>query len=301
MQEWPLVAFSLLMQMCVGVFIILEIGSWLLSMGQEVGPRHRIGSNALVAIVLGCGIAVVLSFFHLGRPENAWRSLSNLGSSWLSREILLIPVFTAGVAITWILRRMRLHSQGFQRGVALVTGMVGLLLLYVMARLYMLKTVPVWNNPITLVSVFASSFLLGGLAILAGIWFFCPRTRPDKEKSDSLFHTKSIRLVILISILLVCVEIFLTPLLISVLTSGTPAAYASLNYLVRNNLPLLIFRVILLLFTLILLSFAYFKKYTPQERRDRPSWAVLPAFFLVLIAEWLGKMLFYAAYARTGL
>ena len=47
-------------------------------------------------VLYGCGITLLLlvsgliaSFFHLGRPERAWRALSQWRSSWLSREGVL--------------------------------------------------------------------------------------------------------------------------------------------------------------------------------------------------------------------
>jgi DMSO reductase anchor subunit len=54
---------------------------------------------ALVLLVVGLGA----SFFHLGRPERAWRSAAMWRTSWLSREVILLPilmlfVFAYGVA-----------------------------------------------------------------------------------------------------------------------------------------------------------------------------------------------------------
>jgi DMSO reductase anchor subunit len=54
---------------------------------------------ALVFLVAG----LVASFFHLGRPERAWRSAARWRTSWLSREVIVLPalmaiVFLYGVA-----------------------------------------------------------------------------------------------------------------------------------------------------------------------------------------------------------
>ncbi len=53
-------------------------------------------------VAIGAGIAVVLailglvaSFFHLGRPERAWRSAARWRTSWLSREVIALPLFIA--------------------------------------------------------------------------------------------------------------------------------------------------------------------------------------------------------------
>jgi DMSO reductase anchor subunit len=41
---------------------------------------------------------LLASFFHLGRPERAWRSAAKWRTSWLSREVIALPLFMAGVA-----------------------------------------------------------------------------------------------------------------------------------------------------------------------------------------------------------
>jgi DMSO reductase anchor subunit len=44
---------------------------------------------ALAFLVLG----LIASFFHLGRPERAWRAASQWRTSWLSREVIVLPAF----------------------------------------------------------------------------------------------------------------------------------------------------------------------------------------------------------------
>ena len=44
---------------------------------------------ALAFLVAG----LVASFFHLGRPERAWRAAAKWRTSWLSREVIVLPAF----------------------------------------------------------------------------------------------------------------------------------------------------------------------------------------------------------------
>jgi DMSO reductase anchor subunit len=46
---------------------------------------------ALIFLVLG----LIASVFHLGRPERAWRSAAMWRTSWLSREVIVLPAFMA--------------------------------------------------------------------------------------------------------------------------------------------------------------------------------------------------------------
>jgi len=50
------------------------------------------GWGSLVALLFTlAGLAA--SFFHLGRPERAWRSATQWRTSWLSREVIVLPAF----------------------------------------------------------------------------------------------------------------------------------------------------------------------------------------------------------------
>ncbi len=60
------------------------------------GPDYALGS-ALALAFLGAGL--LASFFHLGRPERAWRSAAMWRTSWLSREVIVLPAFMAAVAL----------------------------------------------------------------------------------------------------------------------------------------------------------------------------------------------------------
>ena len=53
-------------------------------------------TGGVVALAL-CGLGLVASFFHLGRPERAWRTATMWRTSWLSREVIVLPLFMAGL------------------------------------------------------------------------------------------------------------------------------------------------------------------------------------------------------------
>lgn len=62
---------------------------------QHGSDFYVIGSLiAVVLLVLG----LFASFFHLGHPERAWRTATKWRTSWLSREVIALPVTLAGIA-----------------------------------------------------------------------------------------------------------------------------------------------------------------------------------------------------------
>lgn len=60
-------------------------------------PTHFyvLGSLFILNLLLA---GLIASFFHLGRPERAWRSAAMWRTSWLSREVIALPAFMASVA-----------------------------------------------------------------------------------------------------------------------------------------------------------------------------------------------------------
>src|SRR4051794_3308617 len=47
-------------------------------------------------------IGLAASFAHLGRPERAWRAVLMWRTSWLSREVIVLPAFIGITALWWL-------------------------------------------------------------------------------------------------------------------------------------------------------------------------------------------------------
>jgi len=102
-------------------------GLFLALFGAELTGFGRIDAAERSFLALGGGIALLLcaggliaSFFHLGRPERAWRSAAMWRTSWLSREVIALPVFMAALFF-WAV----LHYSG--RGGTVALGVVAAL------------------------------------------------------------------------------------------------------------------------------------------------------------------------------
>jgi sulfite dehydrogenase (quinone) subunit SoeC len=79
-------------------------GLFLALYGAELAGFAHSGPDARDFLVLGGAVSLglsalglVASFFHLGRPERAWRSAAMWRTSWLSREVIALPLFMAGL------------------------------------------------------------------------------------------------------------------------------------------------------------------------------------------------------------
>jgi hypothetical protein len=78
--EWTLFAFTSLV-----ILLVAWLGASLLG-GPPVRP---------VPFLLAGGAGLALSTLHLGRKDRAWRAALNWRRSWLSREVLAVPLFLA--------------------------------------------------------------------------------------------------------------------------------------------------------------------------------------------------------------
>jgi len=124
--------------------------------------RTFYGYGSLMALVfLIAGLAG--SFFHLGRPERAWRAMAQWRTSWLSRETLVLPafmvlVFLYGIAhwADWKPVLATLPS-GIPVDATVVLGVLGTILAFALflctAMIYAcLPFLREWHSPLTVIN-----------------------------------------------------------------------------------------------------------------------------------------------------
>jgi DMSO reductase anchor subunit len=110
------------------------------------GPRYFV----FLAVALTAA-GLVASFFHLGRPERAWRSAAMWRTSWLSREVIVLPLFMA-LAFGFYLTDSPVV--GWLAAVACVALFVCTGMIYAC-----IKFLQEWHSPLTVIN-----FILLGVA-----------------------------------------------------------------------------------------------------------------------------------------
>lgn len=161
-----------------GLFLALYTGQLYaffdLLPAQDSQSFYAVGS-ALVLAFLCAGL--IASFFHLGRPERAWRTATQWRTSWLSREVIALPAFMGIVLLYggahWFGWRMPLFELPGGRSVdpTLILGALATLLCFALfvstAMIYAcLRFLQEWHTPLTVINY----ILLGGTSgfVLAG-------------------------------------------------------------------------------------------------------------------------------------
>ena len=160
--ELPLVIFTVLAQMAVGAFIIL--GAYLFQTsndGCSFDMACQFAIRALLATGIVFGIGMLVSFLHLGHPLRAYRALFHLRTSWLSREILMVGVFGACWMVFDVLLITRLWHTDQLWGVYGLTTLAGLAMIFCMAKVYQMDSMPAWKSWRTSASFYLTMGLLG--------------------------------------------------------------------------------------------------------------------------------------------
>ena len=140
-----------------GLFIALyatELGADVDWLSAPDAMFYAIGSVIAALFLVG---GLLASFLHLGRPERAWRAAAMWRTSWLSREVIVLPVF---VALTLAYGAM--HYYGYAGTTPLgAIGVVMCLVLFVCTGMIYrcIRFLQEWATPLTL-----SNFMLLGLA-----------------------------------------------------------------------------------------------------------------------------------------
>jgi DMSO reductase anchor subunit len=139
--------------------------------GLELAPGFLGVALGVAEVLLVAGLAA--SFMHLGRKTRAWRAVLMWRTSWMSREVIVLPVFIALVALWGLSLRAGLGAPwSWLLPLLVLYGAV--LLWYCTAMIYAcLRFIEEWAHPLTVVNFtligLSSGLVLAcALAALAG-------------------------------------------------------------------------------------------------------------------------------------
>jgi len=147
-----------------GLFLALMAGQIYSDIGVLNEARELdffIDGTLIITVLMVTGL--LASFFHLGRPERAWRSATMWRTSWLSREVIALPAFTIAVMAWGLLHYKGINPVVFSPtdtvhiSLTLVVGLIaaGLaMILYLCTGMIYaaVKFIQEWASPLTVVN-----------------------------------------------------------------------------------------------------------------------------------------------------
>jgi sulfite dehydrogenase (quinone) subunit SoeC len=175
--QFSIIFFTTLAGMAQGLLlgmIFLEL------FGASLSQEFLTQIGLPIAFILLC-VGLIASFFHLGHPEKAWRAVMMWRTSWLSREVIALPLLMGTVILVYF---TSLYTT-VPNWLWLMLLITNLFLWLCTAKIYQsIKFIQEWAHPSTLVN-----FILLGITsgwILLEILLITSNKIPQNISSANL-------------------------------------------------------------------------------------------------------------------
>ncbi len=303
-REWTLPVYTILMQIAVGALFILWLIRTRASSKFSPSEIDRIIRNPILVISFTILVAMIGAHFHLSKPYRSFLAVLNFKSSWLSREIIFTVLFFLATTSVWYLTRYQNARRKLISNIGWLAICLGFILIYCMARIYLLPTQAAWNSPTVIFSFYITTLLLGGMTVTCLMILDLKFAEIQKSNDISLrldIIKYSFAGLSLLTFALTLLNIIVTYIQIYLLRRGDIVAHTSLNLIFVLYLPLFIIRIVLLLYASLTLGYAVYRMY---RLKSTPQSMVTPVYLsclLIFVGEIIGRFLFYATHIRIGL
>jgi anaerobic dimethyl sulfoxide reductase subunit C (anchor subunit) len=279
--EGTLIAFTLFSQMIIGSTLVYVL-IYFISMDEiaQLSSGFSLRTPEFL-LLLGLLAALFISFLHLGRPSNAIHALNNLKTSWISREIFTLTLFSIGLLMLFIARWLG-AGRSYLTASFILSAIAALLFLLSMVRLYMIPAVSTWNNWLTPIH-FTLTALISGLVLMLVFVM--------------LLHMEFIRLkpIIMVLMLLLLFEMVHAGFLFGHLNSMN---FNSSNPFISEGIfkPITIIRMALIGLAMVCLILVFIEQKTPSQ-----STLLIVSISLIIIEMVVGRFVFFATFDRIGI
>ena len=323
-----MILFTVIAQMCVGAFLVLGVVQTLGSLRFSAKAIDQVADPALLAIGPAMVFGLAVSMFHMHDVTNTFKVVRHVGSSWLSREILFGTGFAALGFLFAVVQLLKWGHPRLRQGLAVLTALVGVGLVYSMSMIYYsLVTVPAWHSWFVPLQFFATTVILGSLAIGTAfvittsvqarqvargvaapdadsgrkVWlrgrFTTPADPGVRAEMEALLAV-SVRGIVVTAFVASAALLVAIPLYLSGLSAIGGVALQSVEVYSGG---LFVARLGLLALGAGLLAvFTYFIAAKPRENLGRLVVVLTTSLVLVFIAEVLGRALLYESMFRVG-
>jgi anaerobic dimethyl sulfoxide reductase subunit C (anchor subunit) len=245
------------------------------------------------------------SHFHLSRPHLSFLAFLNFRTSWLSREIVFTVFFFLMTFFLWFTQWKtpeKIHQKTILGWIAITFGVINV---YCMAHIYQLPTQTAWDTPATIFSFFSTMILLGIMVVVLLLvmdFRYSEMRGLSKIDTQRIILQKSLFWFVLASVI-IC-GIIVGEILFQItklIQSDNKSALISIQLLARLYPGLFGIRLGMMLAGVIGLMVAvYWQKHNEHQLGELLIPTYISCLF-ILVAEILGRFLFYATHVRIGI
>ncbi|NOH32403.1 dimethyl sulfoxide reductase anchor subunit family protein [Vibrio chagasii] len=277
--EWSLIFFTVLAQTAVGGYLLIGARALVLSHDEEKLNSYKVPMFILWALM---GLGFMFSTTHLGSPLRAFNAFNQLGSAWLSNEVFFGAAFFAVGGLQWLLSVVKKGGMAIQKALMVGAMVLGVIFMYAMINVYMINTVPTWDNIYTPLS-FIMTMVVGGLLLSQFVIVFA---------NDSRFTVD--RNITMLAVIAVAISLLVTVGKLN-LIGDIQTSVAKASELVDGLGSYVILQVALLMASLLIWILPMLNK-----AKVNPVNLGL-ALVLFLASELIGRGLFYSLHMTSGL
>ncbi|PML27695.1 dimethylsulfoxide reductase [Vibrio breoganii] len=277
--EWSLIFFTVLAQTAVGGYLLVSARALAKGHDEDKINSYKVPMFFLWAIM---GIGFLFSTTHLGSPLRAFNAFNMLGSAWLSNEVFFGAAFFAVGGLQWLLSVLKKGGAGVQKLLMLVAMALGIIFMYSMIRVYMIDTVPTWNNIYTPMS-FVMTMVVTGLLFSQWVIVFANDSKFTVDRNIAILAVIAIGISLLATVgkMTLIGDIQSSVVKASELVDG-------LGFYLLLQVALLVFGLLIWIMPLI------------NKASENPI-NLGVALVLIWVSELIGRGLFYSLHMTTGL
>ncbi|CDU03519.1 dimethyl sulfoxide reductase, anaerobic, subunit C [Vibrio coralliirubri] len=194
--EWSLIFFTVLAQTAVGGYLLIGARALVLGHDEEKLNSYKIPMFILWALM---GLGFMFSTTHLGSPLRAFNAFNQLGSAWLSNEVFFGAAFFAVGGQQWLLSVVKKGGVAIQKALMVGAMVLGVIFMYAMINVYMINTVPTWDNIYTPLS-FIMTMVVGGLLLSQFVIVFANDSRFTVDRNITMLAVIAVAISLLVTV-----------------------------------------------------------------------------------------------------
>ncbi|OEE52006.1 dimethyl sulfoxide reductase anchor subunit family protein [Vibrio splendidus] len=194
--EWSLIFFTVLAQTAVGGYLLIGARALVLGHNEEKLNSYKVPMFILWALM---GLGFMLSTTHLGSPLRAFNAFNQLGSAWLSNEVFFGAAFFAVGGLQWLLSVVKKGGVAIHKALMVGAMVLGVIFMYAMINVYMINTVPTWDNIYTPLS-FIMTMVVGGLLLSQFVIVFANDSRFTVDRNITMLAVIAVAISLLVTV-----------------------------------------------------------------------------------------------------
>ncbi|MFA0325976.1 dimethyl sulfoxide reductase anchor subunit family protein [Vibrio splendidus] len=194
--EWSLIFFTVLAQTAVGGYLLIGARALVLGHNEEKLNSYKVPMFILWALM---GLGFLFSTTHLGSPLRAFNAFNQLGSAWLSNEVFFGAAFFAVGGLQWLLSVVKKGGVAIQKALMVGAMVLGVIFMYAMINVYMINTVPTWDNIYTPLS-FIMTMVVGGLLLSQFVIVFANDSRFTVDRNITMLAVIAVAISLLVTV-----------------------------------------------------------------------------------------------------